>query len=75
MFDSHQVVLADGVKAESYYPGPMGLRSLEAGAFAELDMLHPQMRDLRAGQIGPEAILGARARPVLSRSDLRAEMA
>ncbi|HMO07502.1 MAG TPA: Hint domain-containing protein [Paracoccaceae bacterium] len=36
MFDAHEIVLAEGARAESFLPGPMALAALEPGARAEV---------------------------------------
>mgnify|MGYP006300164537 FL=1 len=41
MFDSHQLVFADGLAAESFLPGPMTLPGLDAAARDELLKLFP----------------------------------
>jgi len=43
MFDRHELVLADGLAAESFLPGPMTLSAMEAGPRDELLGLFPAL--------------------------------
>ncbi|MFD1882342.1 Hint domain-containing protein [Paracoccus pacificus] len=47
-FDQHEIVYAEGAPAESFYPGPMALRSVDAAAQRELEAIFPSIRDRRA---------------------------
>lgn len=58
MFDRHEIVEADGLLSESFYPGPAALRSVDLEARQELFRLFPELRN-RAGGYGDIA------RPVL----------
>lgn len=42
-FDRHQIVLADGLECESFYPGPASLDGLEDGPRDELEALFPEL--------------------------------
>ncbi|WP_272850330.1 hypothetical protein [Paracoccus seriniphilus] len=57
MFDSHQIIFANGRPVESFYPGPQALKALDAEAFEEFRLIFPELVDgaehgriLRAGQ-------------------------
>ena len=60
MFDSHQVVFADGLAAESFLPGPMTLPALGGAARDELFKLFPDLERGVAPRMRP-------ARPHLKR--------
>ncbi|TCL00570.1 Hint domain-containing protein [Shimia isoporae] len=57
MFDSHQIVEADGVESESFYPGAMALDGLEIAAKEEILALFPELKE-------QTAFYGRTARPV-----------
>lgn len=46
IFDKHEVVLADGALAESFYPGPQALKALSADAREELFTLFPELMNM-----------------------------
>jgi len=45
MFDRHQVVVANGLETESFFPGNGGLKSIEPAAQKEILELFPELRD------------------------------
>lgn len=45
MFDTHQVVLANGVPMESFYPGPSALKALDAATLREFRTLFPEISE------------------------------
>lgn len=45
MFDSHQIVEADGVASESFYPGAEAVESVEIDAREEIFALFPELRE------------------------------
>lgn len=49
MFDTHQIVLSEGLPSESFYPGEIAVSALDADARHELLTLFPELED------GPEA--------------------
>ncbi|MCF2870872.1 Hint domain-containing protein [Octadecabacter sp. G9-8] len=64
MFDSHQIIFANGIAAESFYPGPHALRALTK---RQLHTLRPVLPDIvRSGIISGKALsmYGAMARPI-----------
>ncbi|MCP4822401.1 MAG: Hint domain-containing protein [Shimia sp.] len=56
MFDSHQIVEADGVASESFYPGAEAIAGVEQDVRAELFALFPELQHT-------DASYGAMARP------------
>ncbi|MEC7256272.1 MAG: Hint domain-containing protein [Pseudomonadota bacterium] len=62
LFDRHQIVIANGVAAESYLPGPCTLPGFDAGTQAEILRLFPQI-DAVGNGYGPSA------RPLLKRRE------
>ena len=46
--DRHQIVMADGLATESFYPSGQSLRGVEAEAQAELLLIFPELGDLAA---------------------------
>ncbi|MCO8146823.1 Hint domain-containing protein [Rhodovulum tesquicola] len=56
MFESHQIVFANGAGCESFYPGAEALRALGSGERSELCKLFPALRP-KTGQLdyGPTA--------------------
>ncbi|MEX0282392.1 MAG: Hint domain-containing protein [Arenibacterium sp.] len=60
LFDRHQIITANGVATESYFPGPATMNSFDADTQAEIYSLFPElMRD--------NASYGPAARPLLKR--------
>ena len=45
MFDSHQIIMADGVASESFHPGTQGILGLSAPVRQELFDLFPELAD------------------------------
>ncbi len=58
LFDKHEIVFAEGTPAESFYPGPKALTSMEVEVLAEILTLFPEL------SVDPQAY-GAEARPLL----------
>lgn len=68
-FAQHEIVFAEGIASESFYPGPTALRMLSAKSRAELNQLVPALAD---GQ-GAEAVqtaYGPTARPFAKLSEI-----
>lgn len=65
MFETHQIVFANGAPSESFYPGPMALAALSDPARAELRLVFP---DLFTG--ASQNAFGPRARDVARMCDL-----
>lgn len=55
MFDRHQVIWAEGLPSESFFPGAATLAGLEAGVRAELCALFPGMDPKTGAGYGPTA--------------------
>ena len=55
MFDRHQVIWAEGLPSESFYPGATSLAALESGARAELSALFPEIDPETGVGYGPTA--------------------
>lgn len=55
MFDRHQVIWAEGLPSESFYPGATSLAALETGARAELAALFPEIDPETGVGYGPTA--------------------
>lgn len=60
MLNRHQVILAEGLKCESFYPGPMALQMLPPHQRAEIKVVFPRLKD------DPDTGYGPPARPVLT---------
>lgn len=44
LFDRHEIIFAEGIAAESFHPGAVGLSSLESAARDELFAIFPELR-------------------------------
>ncbi len=64
----HEVLIAEGMHTESFYPGPQAVRALGAQALAGLERIVPCLADGNEG--AALAVLGPRARPILRRRDV-----
>lgn len=65
MFETHQIIYANGAPCESFYPGFEALRLLPLPKLASLYKAFPQLQNAT-----PEQSYGPRARPVLRRKDV-----
>lgn len=45
LFDTHEIVFADGTAAESFHPGEVGLSTLDTDALEEIYAIFPELRD------------------------------
>ena len=72
LFERHQIIFADGVASESFYPGPMALRALSPLSRRRLFSLSGDLPALARASARAEDVFGHRARPLLSRRDLPA---
>lgn len=55
MFDRHQVIWAEGLPSESFFPGATSLAGLEAGVRSELCALFPEIDPKTGAGYGPTA--------------------
>jgi len=61
MFDSHQIVMAEGIPSESFHPGQQALSAMDHTTRAEVLALFPELADNPAGY-GPSARMGVTVR-------------
>ncbi len=64
MTEHHEVVFAEGIRTETFWPGPEALRALEPQAFSQLVALFPELLDVEG--IAAQCATAAR----LARMDL-----
>lgn len=70
MFDAHQVIFAENVPSESFYPGPMALNSMTAQDRFNFSYVMPA---LGLGAVEPGTVVkayGTTARPFITRKNL-----
>ncbi len=65
----HEVLIAEGMQTESFYPGPQAMGALGSQAFAELERILPDLSG--GGSSAALASIGPTARPILRRRDVR----
>ena len=65
LFDRHEIITANGLAVESFYPARYGLGLLTSGQRNEILALFPQLRDNAVSGFGPHA------RPMLDRRESR----
>ncbi|MFK7752888.1 MAG: Hint domain-containing protein [Sedimentitalea sp.] len=70
MFDAHQIIFAQGTPTESFYPGPMSLRTLTCQSCVELFSVFPQLRTPVAQRPWTVRHYGETARPFLAKQHL-----
>ena len=71
LFDRHQVLFANGLIAESFYPGLYAIDTLSSGDRNRLFSVMPQLRSVWSGQTTVAEIYGPPAFPYVTRSELR----
>ena len=71
MFDQHELIYAEGMKTEAFYPGPMALRALSDPAMVELMTLFPNLAQVAKGKSSTDEEYGRSVRPYMPRKDLR----
>lgn len=70
MFEAHQIVFAEGIASESFYPGPQALTMMGEAAKAELRPLLPLLNTAAPNLLNAQAAYGARARTFLPMRDV-----
>ncbi|MFD1881078.1 Hint domain-containing protein [Paracoccus pacificus] len=58
LFDRHQIIVSNGARTESFYPGKMAIQSIDSAARSELQEIFPALMD--------EDFLPEPARPMLT---------
>ncbi|MDU8913534.1 Hint domain-containing protein, partial [Aestuariicoccus sp. MJ-SS9] len=69
MFEAHQIIFAEGVPSESFYPGPMAMKMMAKDARRELETLFPQLGKIGSLEDAAKSY-GATARPFMKRKAL-----
>lgn len=72
MFDRHELVFADGMKTESFYPGPVGLEALGHAAQKSLRQALPDFDAMASGNMVTDRSFGPPARAYLRRYEIKA---
>ena len=73
LFEQHQVIFSNGIRSESFFPGPQALKALDQEAYKELTDIFPSL----SGEIEKKAVLqiyGDTARQFMRRSSLPDEI-
>ncbi|WP_390914860.1 Hint domain-containing protein [Pseudosulfitobacter sp. SM2401] len=70
MFDAHQIIFAEGIPSESFYPGPMGLKMIGSEVCEELFSIFPNLRPNVTGRPCPINEYGETARIFVAKKDL-----
>lgn len=73
MFDAHQIVFAEGVPSESFYPGPMALKMMSVSAREGVFAIWPNLRTA-SDRDAVARIYGSTARPFLLNREVAAAM-
>jgi len=68
MFESHQIIIAENIPSESFYPGPMALEMMDAQARKEVCTLIPEL-DCQPDKEDVCRIYGATARSFAKKRD------
>jgi len=64
LFDSHQIVMADGIPSESFHPGQVGLGAMAEATRAEILSLFPQLHP-DPDSFGPAARYSAKRHEIV----------
>ena len=70
MFDQHELIYAEGAPTESFYPGPIALKSLDSSALQELLFLFPDLASVAFGGECASLQYGEPARRYLRRKEV-----
>lgn len=68
LFEAHQIIFAEGIPSESFYPGPMALGTLDSAERREVTMLFPSLGGATEGLFSRSAY-GAPARAYSAQND------
>lgn len=71
LFDRHQLRYAEGAPSESFFPGPMALKSMDHAVRDELLFLFPELETVVQGIKQTEDAFGPPARPYLKRKEAK----
>lgn len=71
MFEQHQIVFAEGVSAESFYPGEQALGALHWLQRQQIFQLFPALRATKRGMPDPVEAFGDTCRPLLAKREIR----
>lgn len=71
LFDRHQLIYAEGAPTESFYPGPIALKSLDADALSDLMSVFPQLAAAIFQVADVVQVYGPPVRPYLLGRDIR----
>lgn len=71
LLERHALVIANGLEAESFYPGPMALEALGAEHRAEIARALPVLAPALLGLVDPVSVYGPTVRPVARKRGLR----
>ena len=69
MFDAHQIIFAEGMPSESFFPGPQALAMMASHEFKKLVSSFPQLENIETLEAATECY-GALARPFLKRKEV-----
>jgi hypothetical protein len=69
MFDAHQIIFAEGMPSESFFPGPQALAMMASHEFKKLVSSFPQLENIDTLEAATECY-GALARPFLKRKEV-----
>jgi hypothetical protein len=69
MFDAHQIIFAEGMPSESFFPGPQALAMMASHEFKKLVSSFPQLENIDTLEAAPECY-GALARPFLKHKEV-----
>ena len=70
MFAAHQIVFAESLASESFYPGPQALKMMAVPEFRRLVVSFPMLRGIDTMQTATERY-GMMARPFLKRKEVK----
>lgn len=69
MFDTHQIIFAEGAPSESFYPGPMAMQMMSGEAVRDLNRQFPKLVP-SLDKTAVQRIYGDTARPFLKKKEL-----
>ncbi|MCC1495138.1 Hint domain-containing protein, partial [Cognatishimia sp. F0-27] len=71
MFDAHEIILAENIPSESFFPGPIALKMMDNSSRVELFTLFPELCGVQDDREELQKVYGLTARAFLARKNVK----